>query len=240
MPVSADAVLLVERAVEAWRLTGGSFDPTVLGAMLRAGYDRSFDEMKDAVDVTPGHSDLLVGCTDIVVVPDAVQLPSGTGFDPGGIGKGLTADLVATELARAGATGVCINMGGDLRLLGQGPEGAAWTVALEHPWLTAPMALVGLNHDAVATSTTLRRMWRADGEWRHHLIDPMTGEPSDSDLDLVSIIAGETWQAEVLAKAALLRGAERALDIMPSDVDLLTSPASGAAARAPRSRVPAR
>ena len=68
MPVSADAVLLVERAVEAWRLTGGSFDPTVLGAMLRAGYDRSFDEMKDAVDVTPGHSDLLVGCTDIVVV----------------------------------------------------------------------------------------------------------------------------------------------------------------------------
>jgi len=222
VPVSADTVLLVERAVEAWRLTGGSFDPTVLGAMVRAGYDRSFDELKDAVDVPAGHSELLIGCTDITVVPDAVQLPSGTGFDPGGIGKGLTADIVATELVQAGATGVCVNMGGDLRLLGEGPEGAAWTVALEHPWLTAPMVLVGLNHGAVATSTTLRRTWRADGEWRHHLIDPMTGEPSDSDLDLVSIVAGETWQAEVLAKAALLRGAERAFDILPPDVEALT------------------
>jgi FAD:protein FMN transferase len=39
--VSAETALLVARAVEAWRLTGGGFDPTVLGAVLRAGYDVS-------------------------------------------------------------------------------------------------------------------------------------------------------------------------------------------------------
>src|SRR6266550_4563773 len=43
--VSPDTTELVERAVDAWRLSGASFDPTVLGDVLRAGYDRSFDEL---------------------------------------------------------------------------------------------------------------------------------------------------------------------------------------------------
>lgn len=225
VPVSADTVLLVERAIEAWRLTGGSFDPTVLGAVLRAGYDRSFDELAAAGGQTaPGASDLFIGCTDITVVPDAVQLPMGTGFDPGGIGKGLTADLVATELIGAGAIGACVNMGGDLRVIGRShEEGGGWTVALDHPWLAEPMALVGLGGGAVATSTTLRRTWTVAGERRHHLIDPMTGEPSATDLDLVAVIAGEAWRAEVMAKAVLLRGAARAFDIVdPAECNALT------------------
>src|SRR5262245_13569523 len=43
--VSGDTVELVTRAIGAWRLTGGAFDPTVLGAVIRAGYDRSFEEL---------------------------------------------------------------------------------------------------------------------------------------------------------------------------------------------------
>src|SRR5437879_5942265 len=46
--VSEETVMLVERAIEGWRLSGGSVDPTVLGAMIRAGYDRPFDEMPPA------------------------------------------------------------------------------------------------------------------------------------------------------------------------------------------------
>ena len=44
--VSPETVELVERAVGAWRMTGGLFDPTVLGAVIRAGYDRSFDDAR--------------------------------------------------------------------------------------------------------------------------------------------------------------------------------------------------
>ena len=45
--VSSDARLLVSRAIEAWRLTGGSFDPTLLDDLRRAGYDRSFESLGD-------------------------------------------------------------------------------------------------------------------------------------------------------------------------------------------------
>lgn len=224
--VSADTVLLVERAVEAWRLTGGSFDPTVLAAMQRAGYDRSFSELPadrpadvPSLAATPGSTPVsaLVGCTDITVHGHDVCLPAGTGFDGGGIGKGLAADLVAAELLAAGAAGVCVNLGGDLLVDGVGPDGGTWTVGLEHPWQAEPFALVGLLRGAVATSTTLRRTWRVGGQRRHHLIDPYTGEPSLTDLGLVSVIHGDAWMAEVLAKAILLRGSDRAFDLI--DVD---------------------
>ena len=207
--VSAETVLLVERAVEAWRITGGAFDPTVLGDVIRAGYDRTFDELTG----TPDPSTLMLGCTDIEIQDREIRLPAGTGFDAGGIGKGLAADIVAVEVMAAGADGVCINLGGDLRVVGTSSDGT-WTVAVEHPSFGDPIAHLGLEYGAVATSTTLKRRWVAGGEERHHLIDPQTGLPSTTDLTLATVIAGEAWIAEVLAKAVLLRGRDRAFDLL--------------------------
>jgi thiamine biosynthesis lipoprotein len=229
--VSCETALLVERAIEAWRLTGGGFDPTVLGAMVRAGYDRRFEEMPE--DKPPTHSSLITGCTDIRINGCAVRLPTGTGFDPGGIGKGLAADIVIGELLAAGVDGACVNLGGDLRVAGNNPHGDAWTIAIEHPSIAEPVALVGLQAGAVATSSTLRRRWSVDGNTRHHLIDPNTGEPSASDLELTTVIAAEAWVAEVMAKAILLRGSERAFDIVVEDVQALTIDVHGAVRTTP-------
>ncbi len=213
--VSEETAILVRRAMEAWKISGASFDPTVLGDMIRAGYDRSFDALTQA-PVRSGLSRLLHGAADIEVDGNRVRLPEGTGFDPGGIGKGLAADFVSGELLDLGAAGVCINVGGDLRVRGDGPDGpgSGWTVGIEHPWLDEPLALVGLLDGAMATSTTLKRHWTVDGEERHHLIDPGTGQPSTSDLTLVTVIATEGWRAEVLAKAVLLRGSEHPFDLL--------------------------
>ncbi|MDQ6697001.1 MAG: FAD:protein FMN transferase [Actinomycetota bacterium] len=210
--VSDETVVLVRVAIEAWRLSGGSVDPTVLGALIRAGYDRSFDEL--GTDPDPVSSWLLPGCGDIAVDGNAVRMPAGTGFDPGGIGKGLAADVVAGEMMQGGADGVCVNLGGDLRVIGAAPQAGGWTVAVEHPWSDAAVAHVGLADGALATSTTLRRTWRVDGEVRHHLIDPATGRPSDTDLTSVTVVAGTAWVAEVLAKAVLLRGSAHPFDLV--------------------------
>jgi thiamine biosynthesis lipoprotein len=212
LEVSADTVTLVQRAGQAWRLSGGAFDPTVLGAVIRAGYDGSFDRLGPAPG--PGRSALLTGAAGIAVDGCRVRLEAGTGFDPGGIGKGLAADLVCAETLAGGAEGVCVNLGGDVRVVGTGPDGGGWTVAVEHPWASAPVALVGLADGAVATSTTLLRRWEGAAGARHHLIDPRTGEPSDSDVRLACVVAAEGWVAEVLAKAVLLAGAAHPFDIV--------------------------
>ena len=210
--VSPETVQLVERSTEAWRLTGGSFDPTVLGDVIRAGYDRSFDEVSSFPAI--GLSSFTIGCADIQIEGCGVRLPEGTGFDPGGIGKGLAADLVSGEIMAGGAEGVCVNLGGDLRARGNGPGDGPWTVAVEHPWSEQPVARLGLTSGAVATSTTLTRRWRNEAGMRHHLIDPGTGEPSDTDLTLATVVCASGWEAEVLAKAVLLRGSAHPFDLL--------------------------
>ena len=231
LQVSDDTKLLLHYAMEAWRITGGGFDPTLLDALQRAGYDRSYDspggldrpaaDGADALQV-PALAMLRPGVTDIVLATEGVTLPAGMGFDPGGIGKGLTADVTCGLLMDEGARGACVNMGGDLRVLGISPDGAGWTLAIEHPAVPEPIALVGVGEGAVATSSVLRRTWQIGGQARHHLIDPATGEPSTSDLALVSVISGTAWKAEVLAKAVLLRGSERAFDLLDASAVALT------------------
>lgn len=212
MRVSAETQLLVERAIAAWHLTGGAFDPTVLGDVIRAGYDRSFAELDAITD--SGVSALQRGATRIAVGDGLVRMPCGVGFDPGGIGKGLAADLVADEAMAAGATGVCVNLGGDLRVRGRGPSDDGWPIAVTHPGVAEPIATLVLADGAIATSTTVLRRWWVAGQRRHHLIDPATGAPSETDLSLVSVVAGEGWTAEVLAKAELLRGSARVFDLV--------------------------
>jgi FAD:protein FMN transferase len=191
--VSEETFLLLERAVDAWRLTDGRFDPTVLGDVLRSGYTTSFDE--------PDHA------------ARTARLPAGVGVDPGGIGKGLAADLVVTELLADGADGACVNLGGDIRVAGT-PPAASWVVAIEHPWRSDPAAVVHLRDGAVATSSRLRRRWTTDAGAAHHLIDPERGRPVDAEVATATAVAAHGWQAEAFAKAAFVAGPLAGLDLL--------------------------
>ena len=211
--VSSDTVTLVRLALAGWRGTSGRFDPTVLGAVLDAGYDRSCEQLGEPTSAaTP--SGLGMGAVAVAVDErcGTVALPAGVGFDPGGIGKGLAADLVVAELLAGGAAAACVNIGGDLRAEGGGP----WRVDVADPFDSRrpPVAGLALGRGAVATSSRLRRTWWRDGARRHHIIDPLTGRPADSDVTAVTVITGEAWRAEVLATAALLAGVTGALRLL--------------------------
>ncbi len=220
MDVSPETFLLLERALEGGTMSAGAFDATLLDAVVAAGYGRTFDELdtfgRDEAPVPQPTLPISARPDDAPIELRAgrARLGAGLGVDSGGIGKGLAADLVVAELLGRGAAGACVNLGGDLRVAGASPEGDGWTIGVDHPWSPSPLALVGVAEGAVATSTTLRRRWLAGDEWRHHLIDPRSGLPSDSDLNHATVIAAEAWVAEVLAKAVLLNGFEFAFNIL--------------------------
>jgi thiamine biosynthesis lipoprotein len=129
-------------------------------------------------------------------------------IDPGGIGKGLAADLVVDLLLAEGAIGALVGVGGDLRAAGTAPDGEGWIVAIEDPHdAGAVVGTIALEAGAVASSWRTKRTWTApDGTPRHHLIDPTTGVPALSGLAGVTVVTGVGWRAEVLAKAAFLAG----------------------------------
>ncbi|MDY7102641.1 MAG: FAD:protein FMN transferase [Actinomycetota bacterium] len=206
--VSADTYDLVARATAAWRATDGRFDPTVGAAMVAHGYDRDFAAVR-ATTHRAGATGPAPTPADIRFDPAlrAVTLPSGVVFDPGGIGKGLAADLTATRLLEAGAGGALVNIGGDLRALGRPPTGDGWVVTVPDPVDPATELLrLTMPEGALATSSTLRRRWRTTTGEAHHLIDPATGQPTDNGVHSVTVVAGEAWWAEALTKSLHLLG----------------------------------
>ena len=218
--VSEDLLTLVDIMREAWQATGGLFDPTVIESMNALGYDRDFASViaRDAIAMVTAQVSRAPGMGDIVIDEEAmtISLPAGVGLDPGAIGKGLAADIIVEELMNSGADGVLVNLGGDIVFAGSPGSDAPWVMAIldERLPLDVDDRVVrhlefeaGTDHGAVATSTTLKRVW-ADG--RHHVIDPRTGDVARTDLVQATIAASTGWWAEVAATTALLLGSEKA------------------------------
>jgi len=213
--VSDDLLLLVSRMREAWIDSDGLFDPTVLESMRAWGYDEDFAAVVARTSIgAVAQTTAAPGMGAVVIEGSTVQLPAHVGLDPGAIGKGLAADIIADELQAAGAHGVLINLGGDLAFRGQAPDGAPWHIAIDDerdPGTTLDTLLFDddVRSGGVATSTTLTRRW-AQGR-RHHVLDPRSGAMSAHELLQVTVIAPTAWQAEVAATTALLKEPGEAL-----------------------------
>jgi FAD:protein FMN transferase len=215
VPASPLLRRFAEAVVSAGRLSAGLVDATVLDAVIAAGYDRHWSPgvaMAPAEEATRPLGDW----SSVRVEGDAIVRPPGVHLDSGGLGKGLAADLIADVLAPCRSW--VADCGGDLRL--GGTAGLLRPVEIRDPLdRERVLTLLKLRNGAVATSGTTRRRWD-DG---HHLIDPRTGRPSESNILQVTAIAPTALIAEIRAKAALLNGEPGAGAHLPEGGYVVTS-----------------
>ena len=189
---------VVELALAARERTGGRFDPTVHNALVAAGYDRTFEDIAPESHVRCLAPDVALG--DARVDGTRIELDPGVRLDLGGIGKGYAAERAAEILATAGPC--LVNAGGDIAV-----RGGRWPVGVE---TAAEPLTLELSRGGLATSGRDRRRWRRNGRELHHLIDPRTGEPAETDLLRVTVIAPDAVEAEIAATSLFLAGADRA------------------------------
>jgi thiamine biosynthesis lipoprotein len=207
---STDFYEVVRLAQVLFNQTRGLFDPSVLPALQRAGYDRSMDEIRR---FGPGEAYDL----DELDRPDfrllnldpenrRIWIPPDMQIDLGGIAKGWIAEQAALRLAEY-STACTVSAGGDLFMIGL-PEGeTAWPVGLEDPGdPDQDIALLRVGPGAIATSSIAKRRWLQDERPQHHLIDPRTDQPAETDWLSVTVFAEHAAEAEVYAKALLIAG----------------------------------
>lgn len=191
----------VSQAVDARRRTGGRFDPTVLPAMLAAGYDRSFETLDESAPNEPAGW-RAGGAVDID--PAArVRLRNGVMLDLGGIGKGYSSERAVDAMLRAwpALPGALVDLGGDIAVRGSAQDGAAWQIAVADPrGRTGRLGIVCLGAGGIATSGRDRRRF-GPGRSLHHLIDPSTGRPAGPGPLTVTVVARSAAEAEVHATA---------------------------------------
>lgn len=214
--VSAPTLRLVELMQHGHHVTAGRFDPSVLPLLVAhgGGDARTVPHRPTVLPAGP----LRWGAMGEVVVDrpaGTVTLPAGVVLDPGGIGKGLAADLLVAHLLGRGVRGCLVSIGGDLSMGGAGPHDGGWTISVEHPdEPLMELTRVVVSGGGVATSTTTSRCWDHDGVRHHHTIDPRRGAPAVSDLRSVTVVARTGWFAEVLATAVLVAGRAEGLELL--------------------------
>jgi thiamine biosynthesis lipoprotein len=225
----------LEGALTAAHRSHGIYDPTILSALEAAGYDRPFADLRPANDArrSPGQpTGQAWRRVKLNRQARTVRLPRGVRVDLGGVGKAWLAERVADML---GAIGPClVDAGGDIALRGEPPGEQGWSIGVADPRCPdEDLMLLTVSGRAVATSGVDYRHWRHGTTVGHHIIDPRTGSPADTDLLTVTVIARSADEANMHALVALILGAapgRRYLDSQP-DVDGLLVRSDGAMLR---------
>jgi len=204
--------VLATALTAAWA-TEGVYDPALLDQLMQLGYDRTFNDLPAVrIDpIIPGEPGGRWRGIKVDPIHRRVTLPVGIKLDFGGIAKGMAVDAALESLHQNEVSPALINAGGDLAVLGLPPAVEHWLVSVpgrEQFW-TIP-----LHHGAVATSGIAHRHWWQGNTLRHHLLDPGTGLPAQSDLWSVTVVADRCEQTEVAAKVAFILGSRSGADFL--------------------------
>jgi thiamine biosynthesis lipoprotein len=216
---------VLELSLQAHAMSGGRVDVCIGSDLIAAGYDRDFDLLdvpesdQIAEAARAGDGWLLTPHSLPTRAPGyrfeqdgTVTIQPGVRIDLGGIVKGWAADKICTMLAPAGSC--IVDLGGDMAV-SMAPDTDGVPIGVD---LVSEMRTFMVRSGGIATSGQDRRVWRTtaregDGDARHahHLIDPRTGAPAETDVLRVTVIADDCFLAEVCTKALFLQGADAAI-----------------------------
>lgn len=192
--VSDELGALLRESLRAYEVSGGLVHVATLAGLLAAGYTRDFSLGSTPTQKEPPPPKPLPELLE--VKGKTALLHPGATIDLGGIAKGWLSDRLAAMLG----SNCLVNLCGDLYARGPGETGEGWPVGFGDK-------TVLLRDLGAATSGTTKRMW---GPGLHHLIDPRTMRPAQTDVQEASVIAKTGADAEIYAKVALLLGAAEA------------------------------
>jgi len=207
--VSPELFRLLSDCIEYSRASEGTFDLTV-GPLMRAwgffgGEHRvpSPDQIHDALELV-GYQHIQLNARKRTVHFDR----PGVEIDPGGVGKGYAVDRMVEILRARGIRNALVAASGSSIFgLGNPPEEPrGWPMSIADPWdHRKNAAQVFLKDQSLSTSGTYEKSFRAAGHRYSHIMDPRSGAPAESAVQ-VTVIAPRAIDSEVWAKPYFVQG----------------------------------
>jgi thiamine biosynthesis lipoprotein len=214
VPVSETLWEVFQAARKAAQMTDGLVTPTLLDAIIEAGYDRPFSVLPHQTMFIPAPCITASQPLTAIRVNDSartITLPLDISLDFGGIAKGWAAHQAMQRLQDEGPT--LVNAGGDIAISGPRADGNPWQIGVMDPFhRDKEIETLYLNACGIATSGKDRRRWTRNGILQHHIIDPGTDQPAETDLLTVTVIAPNAMEAEAAAKAVFILGGHLGLE----------------------------
>ena len=210
--LSDDTAVMVAKALDLYKSTGGAFDITVLPLMELWGFTTQdyYVPTEDEIQSTLQR----VGADKLTWDESTKTLTLGDNqeIDLGGIAKGFTSSRIMEIFKKDGVTCGMVSLGGNVHLLGTKQDGSEWRVGIQDPDNTDDMlGVLEADDCAVITSGAYERNFEKDGVTYHHIIDPATGKPSNSGLTSVTIVSKDGTLADGLSTSLFVMGKDKAI-----------------------------
>ncbi len=195
--------------------TDGLYNPFVLPALQASGYVHSRVPGREQ-DTVDDHSRKSVTSIDRLEIEDNwARIPYGTALDLGGCGKGYLADQLRRDLPDI-ITGYWLSFGGDIAIGGNDEHKESWSVGIQSAVdQTKNIGTFTISrHCGVATSGITVHHGTKQGRQWHHLIDPRTRQPAETDILLATICDDSVLRADVLASCAVILGSDHCVPFL--------------------------
>lgn len=206
--LSDDCYSLLKEAAEYCGQSGGLFDITIAPLTLVWGITDDEPDIPDDDEIIAAQQ--LVNYRDIIFDDGAgtVMLArEGMSIDLGGIAKGMAAGKMRRYAEENGVSGF-LSIGGNMMVCGKKPDGGDFVIGIRDPRgdQSEFIATVTLDGLTMATTGDYERYFEKDGVRYHHVLDPFTGRPSESDLISVTVISENGTLADCLSTSIFLQG----------------------------------
>lgn len=204
-----DTLCILREGVRLSGETGGAFDMTVgtLTKLWRQAMRQGTVPNRRQIDEALRHT----GAHGVRVSCERVKLKKGLSVDLGGIAKGYALDRATELLKRSGVHQAILNFGGTVGAIGEPVR-----IGVRNPFDPdgMPMGTLVLNNRCAVTSGSYERCADIGGRRIHHIIDPRTGYPSESDLVSVTLVGKNATALDAFATGVFVLGTDRAMPLL--------------------------
>ncbi len=200
-------------------VTNDLYNPFILPALQRAGYKNSAADGYTA-DPAPDYTDRhVVKSVELQIGKNWALIPHGSAIDLGGMGKGYLLDRLTQLLKAESLHGYWVELSGDIITYGYDETNSPIAVGIQNArditQSRTDVHAVGTGGTmAVATSGTFKRDAHDSSQFTHHIIDPRSGSPAQTDVLLATVCAPSALAADIAASCAVIEGTQGAAAIL--------------------------
>lgn len=216
--VSDETASLIKRSVELSQSCLGAFDISVYPIVQLWGFDTKEYKVPDDKEIADTLKN--VGYDNIVIGNDnTVTLGENMSIDLGAVAKGYIGERLYDILAQQDIERGLINLGGMVIAYNCSGNDADWQIGVEYPDSSDVFAVFKTNTAFTVTSGAYQRYFEENSVRYHHIIDPNSGKPSDSDISSVTVITSDGVAGDALSTAFFVMGIDKTLEYIKTRAD---------------------